>query len=164
MKKVLYAICAFVFIFATAVSAQNVSYPISYRKSAVFSPALFSGLWNAGNVKTTGGGSQPAVVSRPSYRNITVLRYSEGATELTEEQRTQLVPLLKRISNRTTKHLETVGSSKTPGEAGVRITKLIDFLTANNHSGHSFSHTPKIVPIDAIIPSNNNTIKIVETN
>lgn len=163
MKKYIWLFC-FVITFASVgfVQAQSLSKPLTYKRSAVFSPALFdSKLWNAKTTTTTGTTS---VVQRPTYRRSMTLRYEPGITELTEEQKNMLLPIVNRIKKRTTQNVQLIAASRDIGDSPRRMQNVADFLNAHNDSGYTFRIYLKLIPIDAVIDSNNNTVKIIESN
>lgn len=163
MKKYIWLFCLIATLgFCGFVQAQSLSKPLTYKRSAVFSPALFdSKLWNTKS-GTTGTVNQN--VQRPQYRRTMTLRYEPGITELTEEQKNMLLPIVSRIKKRTTQNVQLIAASRDVGDSPRRMQNVADFLNAHNDSGYTFRIYYKIIPIDAVVDSNNNTVKIIESN
>ena len=163
MKKYIWLFCLIMtFCFSGFVQAQSLSKPLTYKRSAVFSPALFdSKLWNA---KTPAAGGTSQAVQRPNYRRTMTLRYEPGITELTEEQKKMLLPIVDRIKRRTTQKVQLVAASRDVGDSPRRMQNVADFLSAHNDSGYAFRIYLRLIPIDAVVDSNNNTVKIIESN
>lgn len=163
MKKYIWLFCLIAVLgFSEFVQAQSLSKPLTYKRSAVFSPALFnSKLWNA---QTPAAGGNSAAVQRQHYRRTMTLRYEPGLTELSEEQKNMLLPVVDRIKRRTTQNVQLVAASRDVGDSPRRMQNVADFLNANNNSGYTFRIYYKIIPIDAVVDSTNNTVKIIESN
>ena len=148
--------------FCQLVQAQSLSKPLTYKRSAVFSPALFdSRLWNAQSGTT---GNVVRNVARQQYRRTMTLRYEQGMTELSEEQKNMLLSIVDRIEKRRTQNVYLISASRDAGDSSRRIQNIEYFLKAHNDSGYNFRIYYKIVPIDAVMDSNNNTVKIIESN
>lgn len=164
MKKYIGFLCLVMTIgFCSTVWAQSVSAPVNYKRTAVFSPALFdSRLWNAGS---SGAVSRmKAATQRPTARRTTVLRFESGVSNLTEEQKQRLMSIVRRIEKRQVKQVRFISGSRESGITAVRFQHVADFLRSNNTSDHIFHIVSQIVPVDAVTDRTNNVFKIIETN
>ncbi len=160
MKKYIGLLC-FLMMGAVAAHAQSLSGPLNYKRTAVFSPALFdSNLWNT--KKTSSG--QVKSARNNAGRRTTVLRYEKGVEALTEEQKKQLMPVLQRIEQRAVSRIQLVAASLDVDHTTDRMRYISDFLNANNHTGRSVKFYLKVVPVNAIIASTNDTVKVIELN
>lgn len=163
MKKYIWLFCLIAVLgFSEFVQAQSLSKPLTYKRSAVFSPALFdSKLWNA---QTPAAGGNSAAVQRQRYRRTMTLRYEPGLTELSEEQKNMLLPVVDRVNKRGTKRAHLIAASRDVGDSPKRLQNIINFLNASTEPGYKLNYTYQLIPIDAVMDSNNNTVKIIEFN
>lgn len=129
---------------------------------ATFSPALISGpLWGDNNNRVQQQRQQKkAAVKRPQTYTV-VLRYSGEEIYLTEAQKQQLVPMINRANKRPRTSFKAYASSPTKDLSSKRLAKLETFLNDNIFTQMSYGIYVKSP--NSILPSDQNTIRIIET-
>ncbi|MDR2902305.1 MAG: hypothetical protein LBU87_04275 [Lactobacillales bacterium] len=150
MKKIFLSVLVFSMLATLAgAGAQG----ISQRRSPVFSPALFQGY-----DKNKRSGSQEITQRTPTQGVTTFLYFASGQTELTQAQKEQLVPVIKRLGTGETKMVRAVGVSKSRIDSQKRLNRLAIFF--RDYKGDVPFEAHVVDPKNVI--NNDNVVQIIE--
>lgn len=153
MKKVLlWAVCGFILMGAVQVNAQEV---VTEQRAAAFSPGLLS---SPVGMKTQKEVKVKRVVKKS---RTTVLRFDAEQTSLTDAQKEILYKIAERIADGKTKVVTVIAASTEQGNSARRAIAVDSFLKGY---GKGFQYYVRFIRPENVVPSVNDTVKIIERN
>ncbi|MBR5130102.1 MAG: hypothetical protein IKV03_02625 [Alphaproteobacteria bacterium] len=152
MKKIaLSLLCAGLSIFfTTSAMSQEL---VQSRKAAVWAPALLAG------GGTAAGTTQPKKI--PLRARTTILRFEPGQIELSDIQKEMLMGIVQLFKPGNDGHIVITAAASEVGVASKRAARVEGFFNA--YRGNSFACTVRFIPPRHVVPSVDNTVKIVVT-
>lgn len=155
MKKILLSVC-FLALMGTAVAQAQELTP--GRRSAVFSPALLSN--PSGSVPGTVR-QQNVPQRKVAVKKIrgTLLRFDEGDTTLSEENKEKLMKIANRILEKKSYTITVVSASRQDGDARKRAIAVEGFL---RNYARDFIYIVRYINPGNIVDSVDNTVRITE--
>lgn len=152
MKKiVLSVICAAMVMGSAFVNAQE----LTEGRTPTFSPGLLT--------NPVGSKTQKNVQVKRTVKKsrTTVLRFEAEQTALTDAQKEILYKIAERITEGKTKAVTIIAASTTAGIPSKRAIAIETFLKGY---GKDFQYYVRFIRPENVVPSVNDTVKIIERN
>lgn len=152
MKKVLLFMgCVSLMLSGAPVFAQD----LTEGRAPTFSPGLLSSPVNTKTQKNVRG---KRVVKKS---RTTILRFESDETNLTDAQKEILYKIAGRLTDGKTKAISVTAASTTQGISAKRAITIETFLKGY---GKDFQYYVRFIQPEHVVPSVNNTVKIIERN
>lgn len=150
MKQFLVSLVGIVLMFGACQGyAQELT---QNRKVATFAPGLSA---------PVGAATQKKIVRQaPKYARTTILRFEPGQTDLSDVQKELLLRLAERLAQKRGGNVVATAASKSMSDSTARVRAIEEFLKSYAYTQYIYS--ARFIKPEHVVPSMDNTVKIVE--